>query len=126
MLRRLIILLLIVGCASHNLVYTSTTETTTDININDKNDILYFKDGTFKECQHTLSVTEGFHISKFGVWSKVNCDEETYEIELVDKMVLKDGRVTSSQELINNTRKLKFWYYSITTGIIVLLVIITI
>ena len=127
-MKKLLILALLslffVGCAS-NIVYTSTT-TTTDININDKNDILYFKDGTFIECQHTLSVTEGFHISKFGVWSKVNCDEETYEIELVDKMVLKDGRVTSNQELINNTKKLKYWYYSITSSIVVLLVIITV
>ena len=125
MKKLLIIALLFVGCASHNLVYTSTT-TTTDPNISDKNDVLYFKDGTFIECQHTLSVTEGFHISKFGVWSKVNCDEETYEIELVDKMLLKDGRVTSNQELINNTKKQKYWYYSITSSIVVLLVIITV
>ena len=124
MKKLLIIALLFVGCASHNLVYTSTT-TTTDPNISDKNDVLYFKDGTFIECQHTLSVTEGFHISKFGVWSKVNCDEETYEIELVDKMVLKDGRVTSDKELIKNKKKLNYWFYSLTAGLMVLLVIIT-
>ena len=125
-MKKLILLsiILIVGCASHNLVYTSTTETTTDININDKNDILYFKDGTFKECQHTLSVTMGFPISKLEVWSIVNCDEENYDIKLVDKMVFKDGRVTSSQELIDNSKKLKFWYYSITSTILVLLVIV--
>ena len=66
-----------------------------------------------------------FYFLEFGVWTTVNCDEETYEIELVDKMVLKDGRVTSSQELIKNTKKLKYLYYLITTGIMVLLVIIT-
>ena len=125
MIRRLTILLLIIGCAPYTLSLTNT-ETTTDPNISDKNDVLYFKDGTFIECQHTLSVTEGFYISKLGVWSKVNCDEETYEIELVNKMVLKNGRVTSNQELINNTKKLKYWYYSITSSIVVLLVIITV
>ena len=35
-------------------------------------------------------------------------------------MVFKDGRVTSSQELIDNSKKLKFWYYSITSTIVVL------
>ena len=126
MKKLLLIALLIVGCASHNLVYTSTTETTTDININDKNDILYFKDGTFKECQHTLSVSEGFDPLELRTWTKVNCDEVTYEIELVDKMVLKDGRVTSNEELIKNKKKLDIWFYSITTGLMVLLVIITV
>ena len=118
MIHRLIILLLIVGLFAQNTISVAI--------ISDRNDLLYFKDGTFIECQHTLSVSEGFYILEFGVWTKVNCDEKTYEIELVDKMVLKDGRVTSNQELINNTKKQKYWYYSITSSIVVLLVIITV
>ena len=100
-------------------------DSTLVVNMIDKNDILYLKDGTFIECIHTLSVSEGFDPLELRTWTKVNCDEVTYEIELVDKMVLKDGRVTSNQDLINNTKKVKYWYYSITSSIVVLLVIIT-
>jgi hypothetical protein len=41
-------------------------------------------------------------------------------------MVLKDGRVTSEEELIKNKKKLNIWFYSITTGLMILLVIITV
>ena len=114
----LLFVLLIVGVFAQ--------DSTLVVNTIDKNDILYLKDGTFIECKHTLSHSEGFDPLELRTWIKVNCDEETFEIELVDKMVLKDGRVTSNQELINNTKKQKYWYYSITSSIVVLLVIITV
>ena len=119
MIRRLIILLLIVGCVF-------AQDSTSITNTSDMNDMLYFKDGKFIECQHTLSVSEGFDPLELRTWTKVNCDEKTYEIELVDKMVLKDGRVTSEEELIKNKKKLNIWFYSITTGLMILLVIITV
>ena len=50
----LTILLLIVGLFAQN--------TTSVAIISDINDVLYFKDGTFIECQYTLSVSEGFYI----------------------------------------------------------------
>jgi len=114
----LLFVLLIVGVFAQ--------DSTLVVNMIDKNDILYLKDGTFIECKHTLSVSEGFDPLELRTWTKVNCDEETYEIELVDKMVLKDGRVTSEEELIKNKKKLNIWFYSITTGLMILLVIITV
>ena len=114
----LLFVLLIVGVFAQDSILV--------VNMIDKNDILYLKDGTFIECKHTLSVSEGFDPLKLRTWTKVNCDEETYEIELVAKMVLKDGRVTSEEELIKNKKKLNIWFYSITTGLMILLVIITV
>ena len=114
----LLFVLLIVGVFAQ--------DSTLVVNMIDKNDILYLKDGTFIECMHTLSVSEGFDPLELRTWTKVNCDEKTYEIELVAKMVLKDGRVTSEEELIKNKKKLNIWFYSITTGLMILLVIITV
>ena len=114
----LLFVLLIVGVFAQ--------DSTLVVNMIDKNDILYLKDGTFIEYKHTLSVSEGFDPLELRTWTKVNCDEETYEIELVDKMVLKDDRVTSEEELIKNKKKLNIWFYSITTGLMILLVIITV
>ena len=119
MIRRLIILLLIVGLFPQ--------DSTSVANKSDKNDFLYFKDGTSLECVHTLSWTDGFGLeSGFPKYFLlVKCDEELFEVNLVEEMVSKYGKTTTGQELIIKKKERNFWTYTITAGVIVLLVIIT-
>ena len=97
-------------------------------NTSDKNDILYLKDGTSLECVDTLTVDRGIALidlsGKIGLFFDVTCDNELFSVELVDKMVFSDGRITTGNELVANKKKDTFWAYTITTSIIVLLVII--
>ena len=120
MLRRLTILLLIVGCVF-------AQDSTSVSNTSDKNGILYLKDGTALECVHTLSWTDGFGLeSGFPKYFLlVKCDEELFEVNLVEEMVSKYGKTTTGQELIIKKKERSFWTYTITAGVIVLLVIIT-
>ena len=119
MIRRLIILLLIVGLFSQDSTFA--------VQINDKNGILYLKDGTSLECVHTLSWTDGFDLeSGFPKYFLlVKCDEELFDVNLVEEMVSKYGKITTGQELIIKKKERNFWTYTITAGVIVLLVIIT-
>ena len=120
MIRQLTILLLIVGCVfGHDATFSEQ--------INDKNGILYLKDGTSLECVHTLSWTDGFGLeSGFPKYFLlVKCDEELFEVNLVEEMVSKYGKTTTGQELIIKKKEKNFWTYTITAGVIVLLVIIT-
>ena len=120
MIRRLIILLLIVGCVfGHDSTFSEQ--------INDKNGILYLKDGTSLECVHTLSWTDGFGLeSGFPKYFLlVKCDEELFEVNLVEEMVSKYGKTTTGKELIIKKKEKNFWTYTITAGVIVLLVFIT-
>ena len=122
MIRRLIILLLIVG-------YVFGHDSTFAEQIYNKNGIgiLYLKDGTSLECVHTLSWTDGFGLeSGFPKYFLlVKCDEELFEVNLVEEMVSKYGKTTTGQELIIKKKERNFWTYTITAGVIVLLVIIT-
>ena len=122
MIRRLIILLLIVGCVF-------AQDSTSADNTSDKNDILYLKDGTSFECVDTLTVDRGIVLidtsGKIGLFFDVTCDNEIFPVELVDKMIFTDGRITTGNELVANKKKDTFWAYTITTSIVVLLVIIT-
>ena len=97
-------------------------------NTSDKNDILYLKDGTSLECVDTLFVERGISLSSLsgesGLFFDVTCDNEIFPVELVDKMIFTDGRITTGNELVANKKKDTFWTYTITTSIIVLLVVI--
>ena len=97
-------------------------------NTSDKNDILYLKDGTSLECVDTLTLDRGIVLidtfGKIGLFFDVTCDNEFFSVELVDKMVFSDGRITTGNELVANKKKDTFWAYTITTSIVVLLVII--
>jgi hypothetical protein len=119
MIRRLIILLLIVGLFSQDSTFA--------VQINDKNGILYLKDGTSLECVHTLSWTDGFGLeSGFPKYFLlVKCDEELFDVNLVEEMVSKYGKTTTGKELIIKKKERNFWTYTITAGVIVLLVFIT-
>ena len=122
MLRRLIILLLIVGCMfGHDSAFAEHIYNESGIGI------LYLKDGTSLECVHTLSWTDGFGLeSGFPKYFLlVKCDEELFEVNLVEEMVSKYGKTTTGQELIIKKKERNFWTYTITAGVIVLLVIIT-
>ena len=121
MIRWLTILLLIVGCVF-------AQDSTSADNTSDKNDILYLKDGTSLECVDTLTVDRGIALidlsGKIGLFFDVTCDNDFFSVELVDKMVFSDGRITTGNELVANKKKDTFWTYTITTSIIVLLVVI--
>ena len=122
MIRRLIILLLIVGCVfGHDSTFSEQIYTENGIGI------VYLKDGTSLECVHTLSWTDGFGLeSGFPKYFLlVKCDEELFEVNLVEEMVSKYGKTTTGQELIIKKQERNFWTYTITAGLIVLLVIIT-
>ena len=122
MIRRLIILLLIVGCVfGHDSTFSEQIYNENGIGI------LYLKDGTSLECVHTLSWTDGFGLeSGFPKYFLlVKCDEELFEVNLVEEMVSKYGKTTTGQELIIKKKERNFWTYTITAGVIVLLVIIT-
>ena len=121
MIRRLIILLLIVGLFAQDSLSVANTS--------DRNDILYLKDGTSLECVDTLSVVRGISLTfplsgEIGLFFDVTCDNEIFPVELVDKMIFTDGRITTGNELVANKKKDTFWAYTITTSIVVLLVII--
>ena len=116
MIRRLIILLLIVGCVfGHDSTFSEQ--------INDKNGILYLKDGTSLECKIFMTVNSQIASDKYGIFTRVNCDGEYYEIEKVDKLVYEDGRVKLNKELTKHSIIAKLSYYSITAGLMVLLFI---
>ena len=75
--------------------------------INNENDILYFNDGKYLECVHTLFWTDGFRLET--VFPKyflfVKCDEELFEVNLVEKMVSSNGNTIIVQILISKKIK---------------------
>ena len=118
MIRRLIILLLIVGCVfGHDSTFSEQIYNDNGIGI------VYLKDGTSLECKIFMSVNSQFVSDKYGIFTRVNCDGEYYEIEKVDKLVYEDGRVKLNKELTKHSIIAKFSYYSITAALMVLLFI---
>ena len=118
MIRRLIILLLIVGCVfGHDSTFPEQIYNENGIGI------VYLKDGTSLECKIFMTVNSQSPSGKYGIFTRVNCDGEYYEIEKVDKLVYKDGRVKLNKELTKHSIIAKFSYYSITVGLMVLLFI---
>ena len=117
----LIVLLIVGGVFGHDSTFSEQIYNENGIGI------LYLKDGTSLECVHTLSWTDGFGLeSGFPKYFLlVKCDEELFEVNLVEEMVSKYGKTTTGQELIIKKKERNFWTYTITAGVIVLLVIIT-
>ena len=118
MISRLIILLLIVGCVfGHDSTFSEQIYNENGIGI------LYLKDGTSLECKIFMTVNSQSVSDKYGIFTRVNCDGEYYEIEKVDKLVYEDGRVKLNKELTKHSIIAKLSYYSITAGLMVLLFI---
>ena len=118
MIRRLIILLLIVGCVfGHDSTFSEQIYNENGIGI------LYLKDSTSLECKIFMTVKSQIASDKYGIFTRVNCDGEYYKIEKVDKLVYEDGRVKLNKELTKHCIRAKFSYYSITAGLMVLLFI---
>ena len=118
MIRRLIILLLIVGCVfGHDSTFSEQ--------IYNENGIgnIYFKDDTSIECKIFMTINSQFDFDKYGIHTRVNCDGEYYEIKKIDKLVYEDGRVRLNKELTKQSIIAKLSYYSITTALMVLLFI---
>ena len=100
MIRRLIILLLIVGC-----------------DLLQEEDACGVKGGDGytsygKKCEDIMFLKNIIALS-----------DSINEIEKVDKLVYEDGRVKLNQELTKHSIIAKFSYYSITAGLMVLLFI---
>ena len=116
MIRRLIILLLIVGCVfGHDSTFSEQKYNENGIGS------IYFKDDTSIECKIFMTINSQFDSDKYGIHTRVNCDGEYYEIEKVDKLVYEDGRVKLNKELLKHSIIAKFSYYSITASLMVLL-----
>ena len=76
MIRRLIILLLIVGCVfGHDSTFPEQIYNENGIGI------VYLKDGTSLECKIFMTVNSQFVSDKYGIFTRVNCDGEYYEIK---------------------------------------------
>ena len=115
-MKRLIILLLIVGCVfGHDSTFSEQIYNENGIGI------VYLKDGTSLECKIFMTVNSQSVSDKYVIFTRVNCDGEYYEIEKVDKLVYEDGRVKLNKELTKRSIIAKLSYYSITAGIMVLL-----
>ena len=118
MIRRLIILLLIVGCVfGHDSTFSEQ--------IYNENGIsnIYFKDDTSIECKFFMTINSQFDSEKYGILTRVNCDGDYYEIKKIDKLVYEDGRIKLNKELTKHSIIAKFTYYSITAGLMILLFI---
>ena len=122
MIHRLIILLLIVGLFAQDSTFV--------LQINDNNDVLYFKDGTYLECEQSLSISKGVSFIEIGgdffnTFYNVKCNEQIFEVELLDKIVYAGGVSKTGKELIAEKNKRNFGIYSIIASLMVVLVIIT-
>ena len=128
-MKKLLIIALLIVCVSATDTDINDGITLIDIDWSEGNDgIIYFNDGSYQICAHTTSWSEGFTLENGfpKPFFLAKCDEETFEIKLVDKMVFSDGSITTGKELTKKYKKIKFRYFSLTAGFIVLLVIITI
>ena len=128
-MKKLLIIALLIVCVSATDTDINDGITLIDIDWRKDNDgIIYLNDGSYQICAHTTSWSEGFTLENGfpKPFFLAKCDEETFEIKLVDKMVFSDGSITTGKELTKKYKKMKFRYYSLTAGFIVLLVIITI
>ncbi len=118
MIRRLITMLLGVGCMfGHDSTFSEQKYNENGIGN------LYFKDGTSIECKIFMTINSQFDSDKYGILTRVNCDGEYYEIKTIDKLVYEDGRIKLNKELTKHSIIAKFTYYSITAGLMILLFI---
>ena len=87
-------------------------------------EIIYLKDGAFLECD---KVHKGAYI-----WEPtfplitlyIGCGDKTVEYDKIEKIIYSDGSTKFEGELMRTSNKIKFWYYSGTTGIIFILVLL--
>ena len=87
-------------------------------------EIIYLKDGTFLECD---KVHKGAYI-----WEPtfplitlyIGCGDKTVEYDKIEKIIYSDGSTKFEGELMRTSNKIKFWYYSGITGIILVLVLL--
>ena len=82
-------------------------------------EIIYLKDGTFLECD---KVHKGAYI-----WEPtfplitlyIGCGDKTVEYDKIEKIIYSDGSTKFEGELMRTSNKIKFWYYTALTSIIV-------
>ena len=88
-------------------------------NEGEKKDIIYLKDGTFLECD---KINTGFYLADPSIYSispYISCDEQDVEYEKIEKIIYADGSIKFYGEIISSRNKIKFWYYTALTSIIV-------
>ena len=89
-----------------------------------KKDIIYLKDVTFLECD---KINKGFYLadpSFYSISPFISCGKQNVEYEKIEKIIYSDGSTKFEGELMRTSNKIKFWYYSGTTGIILVLVLL--
>ena len=94
------------------------------INEGEKKDIIYLKDGTFLECDNNNT---GFYLadpSFYSISPYISCDEQDVEYEKIEKIIYADGSIKFYGEIISSRNKIKFWYYTALTSIIVGLILL--
>ena len=93
-------------------------------NEGEKKDIIYLKDGTFLECD---KINTGFYLadpSFYSISPFISCGKQNVEYEKIEKIIYSDGSTKFEGELMRKSNKIKFWYYSGTTGIILALTLL--
>ena len=88
-------------------------------NEGEKKDIIYWKDGTFLECD---KINTGFYLadpSFYSISPYISCYEQDVEYEKIEKIIYADGSIKFYGEIISSRNKIKFWYYTALTSIIV-------
>jgi len=109
-------------CYTHQFLYAQ--DATLIANEGKNKEIIYLKDGTFLECD---KVHKGAYI-----WEPtfplitlyIGCGDKTVEYDKIEKIIYSDGSTKFEGELMRTSNKIKFWYYSGTTGIIFILVLL--
>ena len=100
-------------------------DSTLAVNEGEKKDIIYLKDGTFLECDKIRKGAYIWEPSFPFISLYIGCGDKTIEYETIKKIIYADGSTKFEGELINKSKKIKFWYYTATTSIIIALVLLT-
>ncbi len=112
--------LLIVFIAS--IIYAQGSTLT--VNEREKKEIIYFKDGTFLECDKIHNGAYIWEPTFPLITLYISCGGKTAKFEKIEKIIYSDGSTKFEGELMRTSNKIKFWYYSGTTGIILALVLL--
>ena len=82
-------------------------------------EIIYLKDVTFLECD---KINKGFYLadpSFYSISPYISCGKQNVEYEKIEKIIYADGSIKFYGEIISSRNKIKFWYYTALTSIIV-------
>ena len=92
-------------------------DSTLTVNEREKKEIIYLKDGTYLEC---AKVHKGAYMgANLLITLYIGCGDKTVEYEKTEKIIYPDGSAKFEGELMRTSKKIKFWYYTALSSIIV-------